>query len=220
MASMVARPAFDTLLLRLMAVALERSRAMLCWSLPINTPVVAPSGMSQVRSRALARNGLVQMAAWSLGRFKITLLMVTSGLSALLTREGGPATPGAGRGDDAGGAGVLAGSGLAGSAVAAVVPELAADGCLARSPQEFCVMSPSRRPANPQEGETGPLCCSAAADARHTSTTTVLRRQESMSSCEEAATFATFVLYDNKICARERQLRAPLQHLSRGCPWV
>src|SRR5260370_10984053 len=163
--------------------------------------------MSHVRSRTLARNGLVQMAAWSLGRFKITLLMVTSGLSALLMREGGSAAPEAGSADDAGGASVLAGSGFAGSGVAAVVPEAGAEDCLARSTQEFCVTSPSRSPANPQEGETGPLCCSAAADARHTSTTTVLRREENMRSCVEAATFATFVLYDNKICARERQLR-------------
>lgn len=50
----------------------------------------------------------------------------------------------------------------------------------ADSPHLFAVTSPSRRLVSPQEGEIGPLCCSAAAAPVQSKTTARLRRQENI----------------------------------------
>src|SRR5215831_11766741 len=56
-----ATPPLATLSLILMASALERARSMLCWSLPIRTPVAPINGATQNESRGRRRNGLVQI---------------------------------------------------------------------------------------------------------------------------------------------------------------
>src|SRR5215471_13714246 len=55
-------PPLAMLSLSLMASALARARSMLCWSLPINTPVAPIMGANQNESRGFRRNGLVQIA--------------------------------------------------------------------------------------------------------------------------------------------------------------
>src|SRR5262249_49060598 len=71
------KPLWATLLLKLTALALERSRSMLWASLPIRTPAVPSMGSNHTESRERSLKGLFQISFWSPGRFIKTLLMVT-----------------------------------------------------------------------------------------------------------------------------------------------
>src|SRR6266851_8864833 len=72
-AAKATRPPSDIVLLWLMALAFDCTRAMLCWSLPMSTPEVAARGNSQYVSVARMWKGLVQIAFWSPGRLVNTL---------------------------------------------------------------------------------------------------------------------------------------------------
>jgi hypothetical protein len=70
-------PAFEMLLLSLMAAGLERSRNIFRWSLAINSPVVPATGINHGISPGLIRNGDDQIDIWWPGRFTNTLFGAT-----------------------------------------------------------------------------------------------------------------------------------------------